>query len=347
MPPPESLKHVRPGQLWAPPDATTWNALVDAGRANQLQQYDQTRDGNPVFRQGDIIRVKNVAGLDLLRNSIVGLQEPIFLPTTDKSRATNAFVREVTFRGTIPSSTFQGKFAVLLDPIGIGKIGRAYVAGVCPVKVNIRSAGDTCCDVENDDTTQLYSMSQGGSAQILWAQKQEMDDPTGPQWAYVRLGTNCRICCHSSSSSSTSTSQGCPNDCGNCGTTQAPCEFPALVSRIQEIMPPHVPNGQCMNAQYNMVYQGNCTWHAPTGDTGDESCPPGQLPHYPQNTTAATLFHSGDHWVFFLSDGFHYAEWDGPALGCFVAQDYHPATTLSALSQEPDPGASVFFNTGA
>lgn len=341
---PDPFGKVRPGQE-VTFDTTAWNAMLGAGKAFLRDQQNVGTVGERPTRSGDIIKVKNESGRALSRFSVLGLSAPIFLPTKEPSARLDAFKREVSFRGTVPDSAHVGKFCILLDPLDVGRIGRAFVSGVVQVEVDVTDATHTCCDISDDVTTNLVSMSEGGSAEILWFESQDEFEP-GVQWAVVRIGTNCRICCHSSSSSSSSSTSGdCPNNCGHCLVTPAPCSILATVSRIQEIMPPHVPNAQCMNGSYTLNWQSGCSWYAPTGATDVGGCS-GQLAHYPTNTTNAHLFFSGTDWIFELSDGFHFVEWNGGG-DCVISRSFSPADVMSGCTQEPPPnGAEVNFPTG-
>lgn len=213
---PDPLRDLRPGDR-IPTDHTTWNAILAAARAEQRRSRTGAGDLSQ-FRQADIVRVQNDSGLDLARNSVVGLAGPIFTPTM----SVDAFLREVTFSVIVPTADHEGRFAVLMEPALDGRIARAWVAGVCQVKIDVSDSGHTCAEVEAGETNFLVS-AESGSAQILW---REGDDgygyDTGEQWAIIRFGTAC---------AGTSTSGGgtydhcaCPEthyqvttNCGPCG----------------------------------------------------------------------------------------------------------------------------------
>ena len=78
---------------------------------------------------------------------------------------------------------------MLSEPVRSNEIGRAYIAGVTPVRVNVIDANHTRADVEDGDATRLRSSPGGGSgsggAQILWK-----EDGTGEVWALVVLGAS-------------------------------------------------------------------------------------------------------------------------------------------------------------
>jgi hypothetical protein len=163
-------------------NANVWNSFIDAARAESERQHSRTSQPSEILRQASIIKVKNSSGSNLTRNAILGISAPLFSPGS----SLRAFQNEVRLVGVTPASSHAGKFVVLLDPIGIGKIGRAVVAGVVPVKVNILSTTHTSADVVAGSTANLTTVASGGSAQLLW-----QDTGTGVKWCVVRLGTKC------------------------------------------------------------------------------------------------------------------------------------------------------------
>lgn len=185
---PDPFHKVRPGDDLNV-SATAYNAIIDAAQAEQRRQLGNDSDPRTTTRDASIIRVKNGTGSDLPRLSVVGLSTPIFTPTD----SLDAFLREVTFRGIVPTSSHLGKFAILLEPAATDQVVRAFVSGVCPVMVDVSDADHTCADVDPTQTDALAS-SETGTAQILW--KEGDDDPvyaTGPQWAVVRFGPSCGV----------------------------------------------------------------------------------------------------------------------------------------------------------
>lgn len=195
---PDPFARVRPGDEIGF-SSTAWNAMLDAARAEQGRQSGREVPPLTTTRNAAIVRVKNETGADLSRASVVGLHEPIFLPTDDE----DAFLREVCFRGVTPTiPDYWGKFAVLLEPAPQNVVVRAYVSGVCPVMVNVVDHDDTHADVEDSQTGRLISAGDG-AAQILWREGDEgygYGYDTGLQWAVVRVGNRGRRCVAASTS---------------------------------------------------------------------------------------------------------------------------------------------------
>jgi hypothetical protein len=172
-----------------PRDAGAFNAFSQGARYARDQTKVQSAEPLGSTRRSGIVRIKNETGTDLPAFAIVGLGAPIFTPNDSPE----AFAREVTFRGLTPViGDHFGRFAVLLEPAPADRVVRAYVAGVCQVKIDVIDENHRWADVLDTDTGKLES-TDFGSAQILWREGDEEYGyydgyATGEQWAIVRLG---------------------------------------------------------------------------------------------------------------------------------------------------------------
>jgi hypothetical protein len=180
---PDPFRKVNPGD---PVEftAVAWNAMLDAARSSQFRTGG---DAAPIpRRQATIVNVTNGTGSDLNRNSVVGLDGPIFTP----EQSEDAFLREVAFRAITPDiDLHKRRYAVLLDAIPADQVGRAYLSGVCQVRVDLIDPSHEFARIVDMDSAKLES-SRFGHAQILWT---EADGAyygydTGVMWAIVRLG---------------------------------------------------------------------------------------------------------------------------------------------------------------
>lgn len=162
--------------------STVFNSLLDVVRAEKARKHSRTSESSPQPAQGTIIKVKNESGQDMLRSHIVGLNDPIFLASDNLE----VFKNQVLFRGVIPSSSHKRRFAILLDPIISGGIGRAYIDGVAPVRINILDSSHVSCDITEGDPTQLVTVEGNSSCHLLWS-----EGTSGPQWGIVRFDSAC------------------------------------------------------------------------------------------------------------------------------------------------------------
>lgn len=176
----DPFRKVRPGEDVSF-DAVAHNATMDVARAHRLGSLDQGAGREGQRRDAAIVRVKNETGSALSRGQVVGLGAPIFSP----SDSIDAFLREVTFRGVVPTASHAAKFAILLEPVADGRVGRAFVAGVCPARVDVSDLGHARAAAADGETAALASAASG-PAQILWA-----EGGTGEQWALILFGTSC------------------------------------------------------------------------------------------------------------------------------------------------------------
>lgn len=173
----DPFKKVQAGQ---PLDvsAQAWNAFLDNVRANKFKAHSRAVDPLVELRQSGIVKVRNDSGRDCNRFSVLGIGSPIISPS-DNLRE---FKNQVAVSGIEPNHPDHfGKFAILLEPLRIGKIGRAWVSGACPAYVYVEDTCHEFADVAEGEIAALISRPSG-SAKILWRQ-----GGTGFQWSVVRL----------------------------------------------------------------------------------------------------------------------------------------------------------------
>jgi hypothetical protein len=189
----DPFKSVSPGEELTIP-AVAWNTILGMARRENTGAVT----GTGIGRQATIVKVKNETDGPLPRNSVVGLGDPIFTPyDTDD----DVFLREPTFRAYTPDITRHlRRFAVLLDPALDGGVVRAYVAGICPVKVSVDGPNLEYATIIDGGTEHLQA-SRYGYAQILWSETDQNEASyggygpypydTGVMWCLVRLGSHC------------------------------------------------------------------------------------------------------------------------------------------------------------
>lgn len=160
--------------------ARAWNAFLESAAAVRGHLHDSSQDVATEFLQGDILKVKNTTDTDAPRFGVLGITGVVF----NESDNAREFQNRPTLKGVSPSATTHGgRFAVLLDPIPAGKVGRAYVDGVCVVKLDLVEEGHPMARVIDGDVTKLRSHNFG-SARIIYPG----ESGTGDRLAVVRLG---------------------------------------------------------------------------------------------------------------------------------------------------------------
>lgn len=158
--------------------ADAFNAFLDAVRASTRGRKLFGADADQFFRQSGIVKVKNASAVPQPRFAVLGVRQPIILPIPG---ALDEFKRQVALDVDVP--TKDGRYVVLLEPLGITRIGLAVVAGVVPVRLRVDPAQiyDFAAIIEND-TSAMQNVPHG-SARVLWVEPAF----TTERWAIVRL----------------------------------------------------------------------------------------------------------------------------------------------------------------
>ena len=175
-----ALRKVRSGDPLVIP-AAAYNAFIDAALDFRQRTAHLGQGAQPSFPQASIVLVRNDSGSNQNRMAVLGVEAPIIDPSANEEE----FRNRVALSCVAPEEgTHEGRFVVLAEPIANGKIGRAYAAGVCPVKIDVPDEEHEWRYAEiADGITGNLKVSMQGSATILWRA-----GGTGVQWAVIRLG---------------------------------------------------------------------------------------------------------------------------------------------------------------
>ena len=161
--------------------AATWNAFVDA--ANFVKEARQNRSANGVSSGLDvgIVRLKNGESTLYSRFSALVITGVCVTAETNEDEFTSC---PPVFEGLKMTADREGKpYAVLLEPIEAGAIGRAMVLGVTPAKVVINASDEDYAVPKADSSTGALESSATGTARILWKA-----GGSGEQWCVLQLG---------------------------------------------------------------------------------------------------------------------------------------------------------------
>ena len=161
--------------------AAAWNAMIDAAMAEQRQRSSIRLGPHPraLGPQAATVLLHNGVGYDLPRFGVAGIANVVISPADNA----DAFKGRIALAGVVPTTAdYLGQFAIAQEPIPDGAIGRALVAGISIVQIEVGSTSHTRADVCDGDYTKLES-GASGTARILWA-----ESGTGTKWAIVRLG---------------------------------------------------------------------------------------------------------------------------------------------------------------
>ena len=192
----DAMKKVQSGQPLVIP-AGAYNAFIDTALDFRQRTTHLGQGRQPSFAQASLVLVRNDSGSDLDRFEILGIDAPVIDPVDNEE----AFKNRVAVSGVTPviappeedppdedpEDSHEGRFVVLAEPVKSGKIGRAFAAGVCPVKIDVEAQYGPPCFVEiADGISSHLKLNPRGSATILWLEGGGVYP--GLQWALVRLG---------------------------------------------------------------------------------------------------------------------------------------------------------------
>ncbi len=189
-----NLKHVQSGQPLRIP-AGDWNATIDATRAFYERQTN-VASNKPAGLGGQstgIVYVKNTSGADQDRFAVLGIDTPIILPDESSGGHEEEFKRQVALSCVVPIvPTHSGRFVILTEPLADGAIGRAYIDGVCVVRLRVPNNLNTGmqANIVDGDSTVLELKAGNSGAQVIW--REEVTTSPGECWAIVRLGPATR-----------------------------------------------------------------------------------------------------------------------------------------------------------
>ena len=167
--------------------ADVYNTMLDVARAYHARQYQVGRHSVFGAAAAGSDYILNATGASIERFAVLGMDKPMFAPAAGED-AVESFMRDVAFRGVLPDETLhRGRFAIVLEPLANGAIGRAQVAGVTVARLRVADPEQSVhhAEINHHDTAALQP-AEDGSALVLWHQA-----PLGENeavWAVVRLG---------------------------------------------------------------------------------------------------------------------------------------------------------------
>jgi hypothetical protein len=172
-----AMKKVQSGDPLVIP-AGTFNTFVDAARDFQQRQRSQQQRPCSSFTDRSTVLLRNDSGAGRSRFSVLEVDGVVIGPGDNLE----SFQNTPAVTGVTPTEDHAGRFAILLDPIEAGEIGRALLAGVCPCQVDVTDEEHRYAAPTDGDASKLTS-AESGPAHLLWA-----DTGTGTKWCLVRLG---------------------------------------------------------------------------------------------------------------------------------------------------------------
>lgn len=161
--------------------ASTWNAFIDAANWTKEQRQNQCGKG---LRSGvgtGIVLMKNGESEPRDRFTALVLSDIAIPPNVNEDEFVSC---TPVFVGQKMTEEREGKpYAILLQPLAAGEIGRAMVLGIVPAKVNIEDAEDEYAVPTPGSSTGALQSDATGVARIIWKA-----GGAGSQWCLLQLG---------------------------------------------------------------------------------------------------------------------------------------------------------------
>lgn len=160
-------KKIRRGEL---PLAADWNGLLD-----DVEALKRSARGH---RPPERFFIKNDSGADVDKGGVLGISGLSISPADNEG----SFLDTLFFTGVAPTlATYEFNYAVALEPIADGAVGRCALDGLVRVRLNLIDTADKYAIV---DGTAVLASHWYGNARIVAL---EDDETLGEQWAVVKL----------------------------------------------------------------------------------------------------------------------------------------------------------------
>ena len=161
--------------------ASTWNAFIDAANFAKEQRQNQLGKGLRSGVGAGVILIKNAESELRDRFTALVLNDIAVPPSANEDEFVSC---PPVFEGQRMIAEREGMpYAVLLEPIEAGGIGRAMLLGLTPAKVIINSADDKYAVPKVGSDAGALESSETGVARILWKA-----GGSGTQWCILQLG---------------------------------------------------------------------------------------------------------------------------------------------------------------
>jgi hypothetical protein len=179
----DAFRTVTSGERFRP-SARAWNALMKLAQAYEGGGMDPTGMSALGLSNPAPVLVRNDSGADRDEFEVLGIDGALVLPS-DGDMPASQFKTVLAVKGVTPvDPDHLGRFVILAGPVKAGAIGRGYLAGACPAKIDVPDEDVERPFAEIDDgVSGSLKAVRCGSAGILWR-----EGGTGVQWAIVRLG---------------------------------------------------------------------------------------------------------------------------------------------------------------
>lgn len=134
-----------------------------------------------------VATIKNSSGADRERGHILGI-DGLAIPFAQNPR--QVYSVPIVEGVTPATADHLNRFAVLLDRVDAGKLGKAAFRGACWARVDVTDVDHEFATLDDGNADNLISAADG-LAKLLATEKAGSAEPLGEQWAIVQFGC-CR-----------------------------------------------------------------------------------------------------------------------------------------------------------
>ena len=161
--------------------ASTWNAFVDAANYVKEQRQNSHGVGLKSGIGGGIVPLKNMEETAYPRFSALVITGVAVSPSANEDEFVSC---PTVFEGQRMTTEREDMpYAILLEPIAAGEIGRAMLLGLTTAKVSIGSSDHQYAVPKANSDDGALESSETGVARILWKA-----GGSGTQWCVLQLG---------------------------------------------------------------------------------------------------------------------------------------------------------------
>ena len=163
-----------PGQPLRIP-AAEYNLMLDAAGDYQRRLFNQGAEGGDLHASPGLVLVRNQSGADREQFAVLAISGVLIAPSENERE----FRSRVAFAAGAPVEGDESHFVILQEPLKSGRVGRALICGVTPVKLNVVNADDQYASAKAGQTGSLETAAVG-AARILYK-----EPGTGLKWGVV------------------------------------------------------------------------------------------------------------------------------------------------------------------
>lgn len=176
----DKMQKVKPGDK-VQIKAETWNAFIDAANFARSMRDSQGGKGVRSGLSDGVILIKNTEESSMPRYAAMVLTDIVISPESNEDEFVS---RPPVFVGKRMTDKYKDKsYAILMEPIGEGKIGRAIILGITPAYIYVNDDSHQYVTPFMDSEEGNMQSSETGSAKILWK-----GGVRGWYWALLQIG---------------------------------------------------------------------------------------------------------------------------------------------------------------